>query len=125
MIVSFLETADHDFDLENGNLVLCRDARAIAAHIETRFRFFLGEWFLDLREGVPYYEDILVKNPDIGVLRQILRYVVVSTPGVVDIQTFSLEYEASSRTVRYAFNATADSGEEIEGGNAFIVLKKD
>lgn len=122
-IVSFLETEDHDLALEAGNLVLCRDARAVAAHVETRFRFFLGEWFLDTREGVPYLEIFFVKNPDVSVLKQILRYVIVTTPGIADLVDFSLSYVPDARQVTYQFLAVADDGTTVEGGSAFVVFQ--
>lgn len=124
-IAAFLETEDRDFALFEGNLVLVRDARAIAQKVENRFRFFLGEWFLDLREGIPYFQDVLIKGPDVAVIRQLFLKVVTSTPGMADVVSFTMEYEPSSRTLFYAWEGITDSGDPVSGDNAFVVTENE
>ncbi len=122
-ISAFLETVDRDFAMYEGGLVLVRDARAIAQKVENRFRFFLGEWFLDLREGVPYLQDILIKGPSIGVIRQLFLKVVTSTPGMADVVDFDMQYDAPSRTLFYQWTGITDDGDPVSGDNAFVVTE--
>ncbi len=122
-ITGFLETEDRDFALFEGNLVLCRDARVITQRVENRFRFFLGEWFLDLREGVPYFQEILVKGPNVKVIRQIFLKVITTTPGMADVANFEMSYEASTRTLFYQWEGVTDTGDPVNGDNAFVVTE--
>lgn len=122
-IAAFLETEDRDFALFEGNLVLVRDARAISQRVENRFRFFLGEWFLDLREGVPYFTQILIKGPDINIVRQIFSRVVTTTPGMGDLLSFDMEYDPTTRTLTYQWVGVTDTGDPVTGDNAFIVTE--
>lgn len=124
-IAAFLETEDRDFALFEGNLVLVRDARAIAQKVENRFRFFLGEWFLDLREGIPYFTEVLIKGPDVRVIRQLFLKVVTSTPGMADVTSFNMSYDPSTRTLFYQWEGLTDSGDPVSGDNAFVVTENE
>ena len=99
-----------DLALEGGNFVMAIGAEMIRQAIRSRFRFFLGEWFLDLREGVPYYRDVLVKNPDVLIVRSVFRRVLETTPGVLSILRFDLLYEAEIRTLRFDFEVQSTDG---------------
>ena len=86
-----------------------------AQKIRNRLGLFRGEWFRDLRIGTPWYERILgVKNPNIFVLRNVIRAAILSVPGIVDVQDNDLRFEG--RTFIYTWNAVDDSGELIPGG---------
>jgi hypothetical protein len=83
---------------------------AIAQRIRVRFEWFLGEWFLDTRQGVPYYRDILIKNPDPILITFIFRRVLLSTPGVKSVSSFRAVLDKVTRTLTVDFEATADDG---------------
>ena len=53
--------SDGDLDFSSGGLELLEGVDEIVQKLDTRLQFFLGEWFLDQRLGIPYYEDILIK----------------------------------------------------------------
>lgn len=122
-IAAFLETEDRDFALFEGNLVLVRDARAITQKVENRFRFFLGEWFLDIREGVPYFQQILIKGPSIKVVRQLFLKVITTTPGMADVIDFDMQYNGTTRTLSYQWSGITDTGDPVNGNNAFVVTE--
>lgn len=113
---------DTNGDLELGadDLVLVEDLDAIAQHLAIRFQFFRGDWFLDTRAGIPYYEQILRKAPDLNVVRSLFREVVLTTPGVLSINSFALDYELSTRTLSVSFGAITVLG-ELSFSEAFIV----
>lgn len=105
-----------DLALEMGDVVvlgLSTETRVayIRQKLSVRFRFFLGEWFLDLRQGVPYYRDVFVKNPNLDLIRSLFIRVVRETPGVLDVPTFSLAYDPEQRRLSFDFEALVDGGE--------------
>lgn len=83
-------------------------AEAVAQRVRVRFRWFLGEWFLDQRLGVPYYTDILVKNPDPILISFIFRRVLLTTPGVKSVASFKASLDRQSRTLSVDFEAVLD-----------------
>lgn len=121
-IVSFLETVDHDLALVDGTLVLCKDARAICQHVEARLRLFLGEWFLDQREGVPYFQDVFIKDPNIPLVKSLLSNVVSGTPGVVTITEAAFEFDPDERRLYYTLSFMTDASEDEQTLDNSLVL---
>lgn len=115
---------DGDLALDDGgNFAMVEGSQFVRQLIESRFKFFLGEWFLDEREGVPYYRDILIKNPDVDVVRSVFRRVLTTTPGVLSILRFDLRFEASTRTIYFDFEVQSTDGPIVvtPDDDAFIV----
>ena len=106
-----LELTGGGLSIVDGDLVLLDGLDAIAQDVSTRLKMFLGEWFLDTRMGVPYFQRILVKNPSMPDVIAILTKVVAATPGVLSI-TKGLTYalNGSDRSLTVAFNANTTSG---------------
>jgi hypothetical protein len=92
-----------------------------------RFQFFEGEWYLDTREGVPYFRLIFVKNPDFSVVRNVLRRVILSIPTVATVKDITFDYAPGTRELQYTFEARATDGRKIQGGSGkpFIIDGKD
>ena len=84
---------------------------AVAQRLDHRFKFFFGEWFLDQRQGVPYYQNILVKNPNLKVVRGIFRQVILKTPGIFSIKKFELTLDRKTREISIDFEAVMTGGE--------------
>lgn len=106
-----LDPQTGDLLLESGRLRLATGLDAIAQDVTMRLRFFLGEWFLDTRIGVPYFQEILVKNPNIPRVTQLLRQVVQETPGVTSVDRFDFTLDAQARNASVAFTASTTAGQ--------------
>lgn len=93
-----------------------------AQKLTNRFLFFLGEWFLDTTQGLPYFQQIAVKNPNLRVLKQIFTKVILSTPPIVSINSLVVTIN-SMRQAQLSLSAKCDTGQTIVGGqgNAFVV----
>ena len=109
-----LNTATYDIDVTNHEFTVIGEDEAIAQQLGVRMRYFLGEWFLDTAQGIPFYRDILVKNPNTSLVREIFRDVIESTPGIARVVTLSLDLQAATRQLNITFKALLDSGEELE-----------
>jgi len=100
-----IDTATGDLAIENGDLVLLDGPEAIAQHLRIRLRFFKGDWFLDTRIGIPYFEQILIKAPNENVVRAIFRKVILETPGVEGLRSLSFTYDGAARRLTTEFDA--------------------
>lgn len=107
-----VDTTTGDLALSNNDLVLLDGIQAVAQHIRIRLRFFLGEWFLDSEVGLPYYQQILKKNPNENIVRSVLRKAILTTPGVQEISSFSFEFEGSTRVLTVNFVAKITDSDE-------------
>lgn len=82
-------------------------------HLSIRLKFVRGEWFRNTLEGVPYFQSILVKNPDLGLIGSIFRKVILSTPGVVGLSTFDPFFDTVLRRLSLSFDAKLEDGQTL------------
>lgn len=120
---SFAQTPDGDLALTVGRLTIIRGKEEKAQKIKNRLKLFLGEWFLDTRVGVPWFQVVFVKNPDLEVVKSLFRRVILSVEGMVDVEEVSLVWDRQARTLSYEWRAIDDEGQEINGADErpFIV----
>lgn len=116
-----LSTLDDDLDLTGEKLSIVDGDDAIIQHLLVRLRFFKGEWFLDERVGVPYYDTILVKNPDFIAIRSIFRNAILSTPGIANLDSLTTSFEASTRKLTVSFAAIKTDGGVLDFSKEFII----
>lgn len=114
-----LNRLDHDmqfkpFTMDDGSVRyefwMFDSADRVAQQIKINLLSFLGEWFLDTTYGVPYLEDIVVKNPRMAAVETILRSHINSVPNVIRLDSFSMGWNRKDRTLGVQFSATTDYG---------------
>lgn len=116
-----LDTNGDLFLDDDGSMVLVIGDEAIAQQLRIRFRFALGEWFLDTRVGVPYFSEILIKNPNLSRVSGVFRQLILSTPGIESIEEFDLTLDNSVRKLVLQFSARKTDGELLEHLDEFII----
>ena len=89
---------------------LIEGADKVAQQIKINLLTFLGEWFLDNTLGVPYLEEILIKNPRMASVETILRNHISSVPNVIRITSFGLGWDRQKRTLSVEFACDTDLG---------------
>ena len=100
---------DGDLDIEDGDMELVTGNDAVRQHLLIRLRTFLGEWFLDTRVGIPYFDEILRKNPDSALVRSIFRQAILTTPGIDDVPALTVSID-SNRLLTLEFEALLSDG---------------
>lgn len=106
----FLINLSGELVLKNGDLVFCNAEQEIPQILRTRFKTFLGEWFADQSLGVPYYQGILVKNPDPIFIDAVFKNIIIETPGVLELLEFELDYNGETRALQVIFSARTIDG---------------
>jgi len=71
------------FISETGDIKL---TDSIPQAVRIRLKWFFGEWRFAPLFGVPYFEEILIKNPNKVRVRSIMRDEVLSVDEVIDAQ---------------------------------------
>ncbi len=115
-MADFKLTASGDLDLSTNDIQIIDGIDAIRQELQIRYRFFLGEWFLNAEEGVPYIENILKKNPSDAQVRNILTEVARTTPGVDQVQSFTADLDSATRRL----TVTLDAGVVVDGQLVFV-----
>ncbi len=103
-------------------MALLHGVEAVLQRMRVRCRFFKGEWFLDTRIGVPYFDAILIKNPDTRVIETIFREVFLGTPGVARVPRMQAAVNAAERKGIISFEAVLEDGTIIRANaEPFII----
>jgi hypothetical protein len=101
-----LDTRTHDLVFaDNGDLLLVDGAARVAQQIKVTLLTFLGEWFLDSDFGVPYLEEITIKNPRMSTVQTILRARINDVPGVTRVRSLTLRINRQFRELSVEFEA--------------------
>ena len=107
----FLLGDDGDLDFSTGDAQWATDMPAIAQECFLAVSMLRGEWFLDLDEGTPLFEEVLVENPNLERIRAIYRTRVLSVVGVHAVRSVALEFDRAARELSVDILATTDLGE--------------
>lgn len=119
-----LDPTYNDLAFTSGRLTLVTGAAELAQKLNARFGFAKGEWFLDKNQGTPWFQALLVKNPSVPALTQIIRNIITTTPGVKAILSLPVSFDQANRTVTWGpIVIQHDSGAVITGGRGqpFVV----
>lgn len=80
-----------DLRIAGGDLQLISGVDQIRQRVLIRLRRQLGEWAYNISLGLPWIEQILIKNPDLAAIRSLLIAEIATTPGVLQVRTLQLE----------------------------------
>lgn len=83
---------DENADIVTQGIIFISEREEIEQTVKTRLRLFLGEYFRDITDGTPWFEQILGKNVNMSAREAALRNRIASTPGVIRLTAFSIDY---------------------------------
>lgn len=104
------EVWDIYFD-ESGDLVEASGALETTQNSKFRLQIIAGELFEDTRPGVPWLTDMVDPRVSIDDKKQILRNVILSTPGALSLERLDIAVDEASGTAEASFSGTAQNGE--------------
>ncbi len=111
-MISLATNAENDLFLDplTGSIARAKDAQEVAQHVRSRLLFYLGEWFLDIETGMPWFQRIFAKPANLTETEARMKSEIQGTPGVLKIDTFELIFDRTTRKVRVAFSLTTTYG---------------
>lgn len=101
-----MNVASGDILIKNTDILLVDNAERIAQQILITLRFWFGEWFLDVTQGVPYLEHVLVKTPNLNHVRQIIIEQILSVAGVESVQSIELDFDRLNRRLYITYTVS-------------------
>lgn len=111
--VNFLQDENGDISLAMGLQLTPDFATYVCQRLAENLSFFLGEWFLDLRLGIPYLTKIIGELPDFPLLDSLYRNCILLTPGVGSLTTLDLSFDSPTRALSIAFECVLTDGTTI------------
>lgn len=85
-----INTAKNDIAYENGKMKLAKRSDEVAQRVRTRLRRILGEWFLDINAGVPYFEGKMLGGKDYNYIKLTINAEILETEGVQSVRAINL-----------------------------------
>lgn len=89
---------DDNGDIATQGVQFISGREEVAQTILTRLRLFLGEYFRNIQDGTPWYEQILGKQVNLDAAEAAIRSRIVNTPDVVRLTRFSADFDINTRT---------------------------
>ena len=82
--------------------------------IDIRLKWFSKEWKLGPDFGIPYYEEVFVKNPSTMLIEEKMRDAIMDVDEIEDIISFNMSLDKALRklTVTYVVSVSEN---QIEG----------
>jgi hypothetical protein len=111
--VTFARDPSGDLSLDGAGLSLTTTLRDyVIAHIAECLSMFAGEWYLDTREGIPYFK-IISTRPDMALLRSLYTRAIDAVPGVASVLKIDLTFDGKTRTLSVVASAQLTDGDVI------------
>lgn len=110
-----LDPVTNDLEISNFSFGLTTDfIDSLMQRLRIKFKFFLGEWYLNITKGVPYFDKILVKNPDLAEIAAIYKVLILSDEDVKELTEFTVDFDQALRKYKLDFKILSTNGDEIE-----------
>lgn len=109
---------DYTFGAKPGEGFLT-DADAVTQSILTRLNLLLGEWWEDLDEGLPLFEEILVYNPLLSEIELLISERIALTGGVDRVEDATVVSDPVTRALTYSatvYTVYSESGVSVSIG---------
>lgn len=91
----------NDILITNNELTLITGVDEVAQVLRQKLRVFQGEWFLDTREGIPYFQEILKKNPNPVTVDSLFKKEILNSPGIIELQSFTLDIVGRTLSLKF------------------------
>ena len=101
---------DANGDIMTSGVQFITGQNEIAQTIQTRLRLFLGEYFRDITDGTPWFEQILGKATNMNAREAALRQRVANTKGVIRLTAFTTDFNIDEKTYTVSVSVLTQYG---------------
>lgn len=110
-------------DVHFSSLKIVKGDAAIEQKVRQRLKFWLGEWFLDQRLGVPYRSFLGMKNPSIPAIQGIISQAILSVKQITTIQSMSVDWDRPNRSANLNFVGVMSDGRTITAKDEPLIVQ--
>ncbi len=90
-------------------------ATYVRQNLSVTLNFWLGEWFLDTREGIDYPGLVYGRKYDKRLLEALFTEAARATTGVGSVDSLELRYDNEARQLFVDLVAATDTGDDVSG----------
>lgn len=103
---------DGDIALTDGGDITLVESPVQAVMIKVRW--FFAEWVFDPEKGIPYYESVLVKKPDVEGIKKMLIRQIMEVESVAEVTEMQISVNAVKREALVRFKFRTDENTYFE-----------
>ena len=92
-----------------GNIALADDPYSLAQDAASAIKLFLGELWYDTTQGVPYFQEIFGRPPNVSLMKAKFAAAALTVPGIVSATVFITSI--AGRTVTGQVQVMSSSGQ--------------
>lgn len=116
-----LDVNTNDLVVQDGTInLLNREDKVARQSLVINLLTYQGEWFLDLTEGIPYFQQILIKGVTQSFVDSIIKQAIRISPFITSIVSFRSEMTSDSYIVK-EFTGTTTNGQIVSITNQTLV----
>lgn len=75
-----------------------------------KLRWYFAEWVFDPEKGIPWFESVLVKSPDIDGIRKRLVREMLDVDDILEVPQMDILVDSKTRHARIMFTIRTDEG---------------
>lgn len=89
---------------------LVADTASIVSDVEATLLFMLGEWFLDLSQGLPWFQEVLgPKKVNLQAMKAAITSAIAARQGITQVQFVTLTQNTTRRSLSVTWAAFSDA----------------
>lgn len=109
-----LDKETHDLVIQNNDFVLASPNQIVAQRIKQKLLLNRGEWFIDTEVGIPYIEEVFVKNFSLTSIEALFVRAIREVKGVAELRDINVTLDKAKRILTVDFVAVDDLGNIID-----------
>lgn len=92
-----INQATNDIMSKNGKVGIVVSNDEVLQRVKTRLRRILGEWFLQVNAGLPYFDGNMLGGKNTQYVLMIIKAEILETTGVQDVTSITIDYNNATR----------------------------
>ena len=101
-----IDAIDYDFRIIAGRLQLVSGPDAVVERLRVRLHAYLGEWFLDRRFGLPWYDGDMLGASNSRLLSPLIRREILKDPEVEAVLAFAVSQSGRQLSIQAMVRTT-------------------
>lgn len=97
---------DEDLYLNEGPDIVLNNS--VSQKIKIRLKWFLEEWRWNQKFGLPYFEYLLIKNPELDYFKSLIRETVFNVAEITGVDNIEISVDSKTRKGIIRFTARTD-----------------
>lgn len=113
MVAIKIDPTTNEIVFSNGSFETVDGTDELEQRLRVGFKNITNDWFRNLDDGIPLFESVLLKNPDLATISSIFKNYILSDPEIDRLLQFELILENSTRKLNLTFEALSTFGTTV------------